>query len=316
MYTKKKLNYKLIFTIIVIIIAIAAGTIGIKKYIDYRNSNEFKLKQIGYNETEIKDITKLKDDQIKAILKKKYNRLNIKFIRQKYFITNNLDRYIKYYNNHKDDKISHIVSIVNVCADEDYYDKDTVKKTDISKKELMLVNKFNYLDENYAPDDIVKVSMQFAYGDNEIKKEVYEKFRSMYNDAKKEGLYLIITSSYRDYNFQKELWDSYANQKGDEWADSVSARAGYSEHQTGYTLDIVTYNANMSSFEKTDEFKWLQDNAYKYGFILRYPKDKEDITGYSYESWHYRYVGKDVATKIKKLGITFDEYYAYFIEGK
>lgn len=316
MYTKRKLNYKLIFTIIVIIIAIAAGTIGIKKYIDYRNSNEFKLKQIGYNETEIKDITKLKDDQIKAILKKKYNRLNIKFIRQKYFITNNLDRYIKYYNNHKDDKIGHIVSIVNVCADEDYYDKDTVKKTDISKKELMLVNKFNYLDENYAPDDIVKVSMQFAYGDNEIKKEVYEKFRSMYNDAKKEGLYLIITSSYRDYNFQKELWDSYANQKGDEWADSVSARAGYSEHQTGYTLDIVTYKANMSSFEKTDEFKWLQDNAYKYGFILRYPKDKEDITGYSYESWHYRYVGKDVATKIKKLGITFDEYYAYFIEGK
>lgn len=316
MYTKRKLNYKLIFTIIVIIIAIAAGTIGIKKYIDYRNSNEFKLKQIGYNETEIKDITKLKDDQIKTILKKKYNRLNIKFIRQKYFITNNLDRYIKYYNNHKDDKISHIVSIVNVCADEDYYDKDTVKKTDVSKKELMLVNKFNYLDENYAPDDIVKVSMQFAYGDNEIKKEVYEKFRSMYNDAKKEGLYLIITSSYRDYNFQKELWDSYANQKGDEWADSVSARAGYSEHQTGYTLDIVTYNANMSSFETTDEFKWLQDNAYKYGFILRYPKDKEDITGYSYESWHYRYVGKDVATKIKKLGITFDEYYAYFIEGK
>ena len=316
MYTKRKLNYKLIFTIIVIIIAIAAGTIGIKKYIDYRNSNEFKLKQIGYNETEIKDITKLKDYQIKAILKKKYNLLNIKFIRQKYFITNNLDRYIKYYNNHKDDKISHIVSIVNVCADEDYYDKDTVKKTDISKKELMLVNKFNYLDENYAPDDIVKVSMQFAYGDNEIKKEVYEKFRSMYNDAKKEGLYLIITSSYRDYNFQKELWDSYANQKGDEWADSVSARAGYSEHQTGYTLDIVTYNANMSSFETTDEFKWLQDNAYKYGFILRYPKDKEDITGYSYESWHYRYVGKDVATKIKKLGITFDEYYAYFIEGK
>ena len=316
MYTKRKLNYKLIFTIIVIIIAIAAGTIGIKKYIDYRNSNEFKLKQIGYNETEIEDITKLKDDQIKAILKKKYNRLNIKFIRQKYFITNNLDRYIKYYNNHKDDKISHIVSIVNVCAVEDYYDKDTVKKTDVSKKELMLVNKFNYLDENYAPDDIVKVSVQFAYGDNEIKKEVYEKFRSMDNDAKKEGLYLIITSSYRDYNFQKELWDSYANQKGDEWADSVSARAGYSEHQTGYTLDIVTYNANMSSFETTDEFKWLQDNAYKYGFILRYPKDKEDITGYSYESWHYRYVGKDVATKIKKLGITFDEYYAYFIEGK
>ena len=314
MYTRRRINYKLIFTIIIIIALLIGGTIGIKKYIDYRNSNEFKLKEIGYNEEEIKDITKLKNDQIKILLKKKYNRLNIKFIRQKYFIIDNLDRYIKYYNNHKDDKISHIVSMVNVNADYDYYDKDAIKKTDTSKKELMLVNKFNYLDENYAPDDIVKVSIQFSYGENEIKKEVYEKFRKMYNDAKKEDLTLIITSSYRDYNFQKKLWDSYANQKGDEWADSVSARAGYSEHQTGYTLDIVTYNANMSNFETTDEFKWLQANAYKYGFILRYPKDKEDITGYSYESWHYRYVGEETAKKIKKLDITFDEYYAYFIK--
>ena len=316
MYTRRRINYKLIFTIIIIIALLIGGTIGIKKYIDYRNSNEFKLKEIGYNEEEIKDITKLKNDQIKILLKKKYNRLNIKFIRQKYFIIDNLDRYIKYYNNHKDDKISHIVSMVNVNADYDYYDKDAIKKTDTSKKELMLVNKFNYLDENYAPDDIVKVSIQFSYGENEIKKEVYEKFRKMYNDAKKEDLTLIITSSYRDYNFQKKLWDSYANQKGDEWADSVSARAGYSEHQTGYTLDIVTYNANMSNFETTDEFKWLQANAYKYGFILRYPKDKEDITGYSYESWHYRYVGEETAKKIKELDITFDEYYAYYIEGK
>lgn len=314
MYTRRRINYKLIFTIIIIIVLLIGGTIGIKKYIDYRNSNEFKLKEIGYNEEEIKDITKLKNDQIKILLKKKYNRLNIKFIRQKYFIIDNLDRYIKYYNNHKDDKISHIVSMVNVNADYDYYDKDAIKKTDTSKKELMLVNKFNYLDENYAPDDIVKVSIQFSYGENEIKKEVYEKFRKMYNDAKKEDLTLIITSSYRDYNFQKKLWDSYANQKGDEWADSVSARAGYSEHQTGYTLDIVTYNANMSNFETTDEFKWLQANAYKYGFILRYPKDKEDITGYSYESWHYRYVGEETAKKIKELDITFDEYYAYFIK--
>lgn len=314
MYTRRRINYKLIFTIIIIIALLIGGTIGIKKYIDYRNSNEFKLKEIGYNEEEIKDITKLKNDQIKILLKKKYNRLNIKFIRQKYFIIDNLERYIKYYNNHKDDKISHIVSMVNVSADYDYYDKDIIKKTDTSKKELMLVNKFNYLDENYAPDDIVKVSIQFSYGENEIKKEVYEKFRKMYNDAKKEDLTLIITSSYRDYNFQKKLWDSYANQKGDEWADSVSARAGYSEHQTGYTLDIVTYNANMSNFETTDEFKWLQANAYKYGFILRYPKDKEDITGYSYESWHYRYVGEETAKKIKELDITFDEYYAYFIK--
>ena len=91
-------------------------------------------------------------------------------------------------------------------------------------------------------------------------------------------------------------------------------RAGYSEHQTGLALDIVTYGASMDTFENTDEFKWLSDNAYKYGFILRYPKGKEKLTGYSYESWHYRYVGKDVAKKIHDLDITYDEYYAYYIE--
>lgn len=314
--TKRRLNYKLIFVLIIILIGIIGAVFGIRKYIDYRNSYPYKLKQVGYTETEIPDVLKLKNATIDELLKKKYNRLNIKFIRQKYFLIKNLENYIQYYNDHKDDKVSHIVSMVNVCANNDYYDKDIVQKTDTSKNELMLVNKFHYLDNTYSPNDIVKVSNQFAYGDNEIKKGVYEKFRSMYNAAKKEDLSLIITSSYRDYNFQKKLWDGYAAQKGEEWADSVSARAGYSEHQTGYTLDIVTYNASMSTFENTDEFKWLQNNAHKYGFILRYPKDKEDITGYSYESWHYRYVGKETATKIKELGITFDEYYAYYLDKK
>lgn len=315
MYTKRRRpNYKLIFSIIVVLVIIFGSIVGIKKYFDYRSTYEYKLKKIGYSENEITDIVKLNDKKIDQILKIKYNRLNIKFFRQKYFILKNLNRYIKYYNDNKNEKPSHIISIINVNADHDYYDEETIKKTDVSKENLMLVNKYNYLGEDYSPKDITKVSIQFAYGENEIKKEVYEKFRSMYNAAKKENLNLIITSSYRDYKFQKNVWQSYSNQKGEEWADSVAARAGYSEHQTGLALDIVTYNANMENFEKSDEFKWLSKNAYKYGFILRYPKDKEEITGYSYESWHYRYVGVDVATKINELGITFDEYYAYYVE--
>ena len=78
--------------------------------------------------------------------------------------------------------------------------------------------------------------------------------------------------------------------------------------------DVYNKEEDYTNFEKTDEFKWLNENAYKYGFILRYPKGKENITGYSYESWHYRYVGTDVAKKIHDEGITFDEYYAYYIE--
>ena len=314
MNIKKKKLIKTIITIIIIIIIAFGAIYGVKKYIEHINSNEYKLEKLGYTEDDINIISKLEDKEIKEIIKQKYNKMYPKLIKQKYFIYNNLDRYLAYYKENKNDKLSHVISMVNVNADYDYYDEKVVKKTDTSKNELMLVNKYNYLTNDYAPEDIVDVSVQFAYGDNEIKSEVYEKFRSMYNDAKKEGLYLIITSAYRDYNFQNELWESYKKQQGEEWADSVAARAGYSEHQTGLTLDIVTYNANMNEFENTDEFKWLQNNAYKYGFILRYPKDKEDITGYSYESWHYRYVGVDAAKKIHKLGITFDEYYAYYID--
>ena len=97
-------------------------------------------------------------------------------------------------------------------------------------------------------------------------------------------------------------------------ADLSTARAGFSEHQTGLAIDILTYNVTLSNFEETDAFKWLSSNAYKYGFILRYPKGKEDITGYEYESWHYRYVGVEIATQIFEEDITFDEYYAYYLE--
>ena len=98
--------------------------------------------------------------------------------------------------------------------------------------------------------------------------------------------------------------------------DDYASRPGFSEHQTGLALDIVTDNIIGNEFENTDEFKWLQENAHLYGFILRYPKDKEYITGYNYESWHYRYVGKELATKIKESGLTYDEYYAYYCEYK
>lgn len=201
--------------------------------------------------------------------------------------------------------------MVNVGANKDHY--TDVKQTDTSKDELILVNKYNQLPKDYAPKDLTDISVQYCYGDNEVSNEVYQKYISMYNAAKEEDLYLIITSAFRDYEFQDQLWNQYAKSQGEEWADSVAARAGHSEHQTGLTLDIVTYNSNMNDFENTDEFKWLQKHAHEYGFIMRYPKDKEDITGYDYESWHYRYVGVETATKIHELGITYDEYYAYYL---
>ena len=302
-----------IFALALIIIFITIFAINKIKYI---NSYDYKLSKLGYSKNEIIEIKKLSNNEIDKLLEKKYNKLTVKFMKEKYFIFSNLDKYISYYKESDDDILSHTISIVNVKANYDYYDKKAVTKTNENDKNLMLVNKYHNLTKEYLPNDLVKIKNYYAYGDNEIKKEVYESFLKMWNDAKEENLSLIITSAYRDYSYQEKLWNSYSNSKGENWADSVAARAGFSEHQTGLALDIVTYGSTMNNFENSDEFKWLSKNAYKYGFILRYPKGKEDITGYSYESWHYRYVGKEVAKIIHDEEITFDEYYAYYIENK
>ena len=131
---------------------------------------------------------------------------------------------------------------------------------------------------------------------------------------KDSGFHQDICAAYRtDYKYQNTLYNNYVLRDGKEAADSYSARAGYSEHQTGLATDI---NKVDTSFEKTEAFKWLINNAYKYGFILRYPKDKEEITGYNYEPWHYRYVGKEAAKTITQENLTFEEYYAYYVNSK
>lgn len=310
-HKKRKLKKGVIYAIIALIIVIAAIFGGIRYY-NLINSYPYKLEKAGYNDKEITTITKkLKDNEIDQLLEMKYNKLYDDFINEKYFMFKHLKTYVDYYTEDSDQTITHAVAMVNVGANKDHY--TDVKQTDTSKDELILVNKYNQLPKDYAPEDLTDISIQYCYGDNEVSNEVYQKYISMYNAAKEEDLYLIITSAFRDYEFQDQLWNQYAKSQGEEWADSVAARAGHSEHQTGLTLDIVTYNSNMNDFENTDEFKWLQKHAHEYGFIMRYPKDKEDITGYDYESWHYRYVGVETATKIHELGITYDEYYAYYL---
>lgn len=283
--------------------------------ITYRMSDEYKFLEKGYSDSDVEIIlreTEKNKEQRDKLKKLRYNKVVPKLLLQKYFMFKNLDRYINYANKNRDTSLKDVVTMVNVNRDYDFYTK--TKDTDTSKGDLILVNKYNKLDKNFKPDNIVEISSQYAYEGQHVSKKVYEAYRSMWNAAKQEDLTLIVTSSYRDYESQDQIWNSFANSMGEEYADSRAARAGHSEHQTGLTLDIVTYDSYNNEFEQTDEFKWLQKNAYKYGFILRFPKDKENITGYSYESWHYRYVGVDVATKIHNLGITFDEYYAYYLD--
>ena len=303
----KKLPIIILISIIILIIAIVVAA----KYIEKINSFEYKLSKIGYNESEIATIIKLEDSKIENILNKEYNETIPKLIKEDYFLFKNLDSYLEYYKKNDDDSLKHVIAMVNVKSNYDRYDKNAINATDTSKNNLLLVNKYNYLSSEYVPE-LINIPLTYAFSGNQATEEVLNAFKNMWTAAKEEGLTIIVNSSYRDYDSQDEIWKYYEDIYGEEYADSIAARPGYSEHQTGLALDIVTYGATKATFDETDEFKWLDKNAHNYGFILRYPKGKEDITGYAYESWHYRYVGVETATEIKNKGITYDEYYAYY----
>ncbi len=233
------------------------------------------------------------------------------FLGKKYSLTRNLERYKNYYKTHKELEAEEIIARVNSNLDKTFY-KD-VLQTDLEKDNLLIVNKFYYLEEDFIPDNLVSIDSK--YGRGEIKEEAYQAFLELYEEASKEDLHPYISSPYRSYNRQNQLYTNYSNKDGINKADTYSARPGYSEHQTGLAMDLGTSNnTNINDFENSKEFEWMQKNAHKYGFILRYPKGKEYITGYMYEPWHYRYVGVEAATYIYEHNITYEEYYEYFIK--
>ena len=245
-----------------------------------------------------------------------YDDNTISYMKSNYYIHDNLNKYLEYENKitktfeTNQDKIDYVITSINSKLDNNFY-TNTIP-TDLSKGYLIIVNKYNYLDSSYVPDNLVTIASQ--YGKLQVEKTTYEAFIKMYNGAKEVGLNLYAASPYRSYHTQLGLYNNYVNRDGKALADTYSARAGFSEHQTGLAIDIVRRGGSLGEFEYTGEFKWLSQNAHKYGFILRYPKGKEWITGYQYESWHYRYVGVEAATQIYNKNITFEEYYAYYIE--
>lgn len=173
---------------------------------------------------------------------------------------------------------------------------------------LVLVNKKNKLNSNFIPSDLIKLDIRYSNKDKYLKKEAALSFYKLSKAASRKKLRIIIVSGYRDYNYQNKLFSYYVLEKGLDYALMCSARAGYSEHQTGLAIDVEGSNFDYNLFHKTKEFKWMKKNAYKYGFILRYPKGKEKITGFKYEPWHYRYVGKKNARYIYKHNLTLEEY--------
>ncbi|MBE3570896.1 MAG: M15 family metallopeptidase [Bacillales bacterium] len=182
---------------------------------------------------------------------------------------------------------------------------------------LVLVNKEYNLPGGYAPKDLIRPAVRFSFGDEKIEKSLMRKeaakaLEKMFAAAAKDGVYLYAVSGYRSYNRQVAVFNNEMANSGKEKANQAVATPGQSEHQTGLAMDISGKSVRFlltESFENTKEGQWLAKHAYEYGYILRYPKGKEEITGYKYEPWHFRYVGVDAAKKIYENGWTLEEFY-------
>lgn len=188
-----------------------------------------------------------------------------------------------------------------------------IKETDVSKGVLMLCNKNYKLPADFEPRNLVPVPDGYYVMDGKdyvLESEVVSAFVQMADAAASEGLNLKVISGYRSEEFQVELYQSYGEAYGYEEADTYSARPRHSEHETGLCMDI---NMVDQAFQNTEEYTWLMNHGASYGFILRYPEGKEEITGYIYEPWHWRYVGEK-AGEIKASGLSFDEYYYEYLE--
>lgn len=184
----------------------------------------------------------------------------------------------------------------------------------------ILVNRSNLLDSSYIPNNLIitdKNENNFHNYNNPLLKPmisdcVYPYFLKMKEDMNKIGLDIIIDSGYRSYEYQQSIWDNRVKDIGFEETKKLVAPPGASEHQTGLAFDVAFIRNNQYTDnvkEDDEETKWLIENCHKYGFILRYPKGKENITGYIFEPWHYRFVGIELATTINKFNLTLEEYY-------
>lgn len=175
----------------------------------------------------------------------------------------------------------------------------------------LLIKKGFSISKDYVPENLVEVNIPTATTNNKMRSDAAKALETMYEDAKKEGLTLAVNSAYRSYEEQQKIYDEYFRIYDEVTAASLVAVPGTSEHQLGLSVDLTSQSVidgQYGVFGSTPEYQWVIKNAYKYGFILRYPSDKIDITGIANEPWHYRYVGVKLATKLYEEGLTLEEY--------
>lgn len=325
---KKKIKKKVKILLVIFLIIFVIGSITIKQNKSNQSPQEYTTKidkknkkspltTLNYSKDDIALIEKynISDENIKYLIDNKIDsKLAMNIIKEKYYIDDYLKKYLDYYEKNKDLSFSEIITRINTHLDDEFY--TNTEKTDDTLGKFVILNKYYYSDENYKGLNLIDVDSEYNLYNTTFKlsKECYEAFLKMYNDAKEQGYAFKINSAYRSYEKQIKIYQGWVNKDGVKLADTYSARAGFSEHQTGYAFDVRDYPFTNDDYSKTKSFTWVSENSYKYGFIIRFPKDKEYITGYQYEPWHYRYCGIECATYIHNNNITFEEYYEYFIK--
>ncbi|MFB4165577.1 D-alanyl-D-alanine carboxypeptidase family protein [Alteribacillus sp. JSM 102045] len=182
--------------------------------------------------------------------------------------------------------------------------------------ELALVNREFRLPKKYEPEDLTVPDIPFPFEEDHPKKQIREPaskpLEELFGEAAEEGLQLYALSGYRSYDRQEAIFAANAAEDGEEEANQYSAKPGESEHQSGLAMDVSSPAADLAltdKFGETPEGQWLKENAHRFGFIIRYPDDKTDITGFQYEPWHLRYVGKEAAETMYEKDYTLEEYY-------
>lgn len=272
---------------------------------DYINDYLQDYIKIDYidNDTFIKSVNHLLEKEYKV---EEINNLSF-ILSSKYYKYDLLDSYIEYYKKNEDKK-DNIVVLVNIGLNNDFY--TNIREIEDPDSLLVLVNKYNKLPDDYRPKDLVSFDTKYMISSKTryMRKEAHDALIKMIDDINKEGMNLWLNSGFREKSYQNQLFTNSVKNNGMNHALIYSAKMRHSEHETGLAADISSVKGMLDGFEKYKEYTWLINNAHKYGFIERYPKGKEWITGYAYEPWHYRYVGVEVATKIKEEGITYEEY--------
>ena len=275
--------------------------------IDYKDKENFtfivnNLLDLNYAPVVINYILTLKDEDIN-ILTKEYVDLS-KFLKITNLEVKNIERYNKYAKANSLEA-SDVVTRVNIGLDAPFY--TNVKIISTPSNILVLVNKYNRLPEDYVPTDLVPIKNNEQYS---LRKIAAQALEEMIADAKKEGHNLALWSAYRSYNTQKTVYANYVKSSSEKQADTFSARPGHSEHQTGLAADIRS--SSLPKRLNDDDYEWVLNNSYKYGFIFRY--NNQEVTGYIDEPWHIRYLGVEIATDVIQKKITYDEYYDLYLK--